>query len=402
MCKKAKEFSSESSSENFSYLKEKENDITFQELVKYMSLEEKENNEEEEIEEHINENEREKEKKEEEKEEKKEEKKEDEKEEEKKEEEKELKEDEKEEEKENEKGNKIYKEKNAPKNQEEFNYLEEANNYNLNNINQGDDVIQNIEDINGIKIQKISDYANNQINIITQNLIGMQSTGERTKLNIASGLNLINNKGEIKIKEDEKELKEYQKRNYRVIFVKGFFHNLINFINVLIENFNKKNQTKIDYLDWTNGNIYIHERICNALYLLDRKVIDALSSRAELFKGKDGFIKPKKKILPNKKLCYEIYKEKDEKMKIHEVIEVFDRKIKDLMDIYLNEVSPMQDHYKFFQRFEAYLNNPKNNIDKRKKKILIDVAYNYKSRLEEKITNHEHKRGSKAKIPEGE
>ena len=37
------------------------------------------------------------------------------------------------------------------------------------------------------------------------------------------------------------------------------------------------------------------------------------------------------------------------------------------MDIYLNKVSPKEDYYKYFQRFEEYLNNPENKIDKEKK-----------------------------------
>ena len=368
MCEKAKEFPSESFSD--SYFKQKnnesDNDITSQDLEERL-LEEKESNEEEEIEEEEN-----KEEKEEEKEDKKEEK--------------------KEEEKEKENGKNI-----ALINEEDFNNLEDINNNLNNDINKGNDEIQNIEDINKIRTFNNYNHSNYQINIITQNSMGISSTRERTQPNIPLSLNPQNNGGKEKIKEGKKK-EEYEKRNYYKTFVITFFHNLIDFINALIKKYNEKNQTEINYLKWKNGNIYYHSRVYNALHLLDRKAINALSTRAHLYKQKDNSIIPITKNLPNKELCYKIYKEKDEKNKIHEVIAVFDKKIKDLIDIYLNKVLPKEDYYKYFKRFEESLNNTK--IKEENKEFLIDCAYNYVSRLKQKIENPQNKRGSKCKIPD--
>ena len=57
------------------------------------------------------------------------------------------------------------------------------------------------------------------------------------------------------------------------------------FINRLIEKYNKENHTNISCLELINGNYYIHN-LKNSLYLLDRTVIQALSTRVELVIGK--------------------------------------------------------------------------------------------------------------------
>ena len=365
MCEKAKEFPSSSFSDSYLLIKENKSDISSEELEKQNIIEEEgEGNEEEE----------------------------------------EKEEDEKEDEKEEEKENDIYNKNNGnilQINPEEFNNLEQANNImNLNdNINQGNDDIQNVENINEIGKQNIN--ANKEVNLVTQNTIGMQPTGASTTQKITS-LNTQNNFGKIKIKpkiKQFKDLKEFEKRNYYKTFVKDFFRDLINFINVLIEKFNKKNNTNINCLKWKNGNIYCHANVYNELYLLDRKAIKALTSRAQLYKEKDGSIKAYTTPLPNKEICYNIYKEEDEKMKIHEVIAVFDTKIKDLMDIYLKKVFPQEDFYKSFQKYEEYLNNTENQIEEEKKELLIEIGNSYKSKLKEKIDNPDNKRGPKPRIP---
>ena len=167
---------------------------------------------------------------------------------------------------------------------------------------------------------------------------------------------------------------------------------LVIFINKLVEEFNTNNHTNISGLELINGEKYYHHNYKNQLYLLDRTIIEALSTRVEFFEDKDNIIETKTENLKNKDICDFIYNEIDEKKRINKVIEVFKKTIREVMAIY-NEDKHEDELYKNFNTFGDFVKT----VDEGEKKILTDIAHNYESIITKKINENEHKRGPKPK-----
>ena len=142
-----------------------------------------------------------------------------------------------------------------------------------------------------------------------------------------------------------------------------------------------------------NGNYFIHN-LKNSLYLLDRTVIQALSTRVEIVLDEDNKEIEEEENLSNKELCDSIYNEKDQQKRIKNVIEVFNKTIRELMKIY-NEDKHEDELYKYFDTFGEYVNN---NVKDEKKEILIKIGKNYESKITKKIKDDKHRKGQKCKF----
>ena len=312
---------------------------------------------------------------------------------------------------------------NENNNQEGFNMLEDNqnnNNNNINNINQENE-LNNFGNIQNLGTQNLNKINEKGINVPQPQSKAIKSTDEMTNTNIkiifkesSSKIEIKNeeeddeeedenedeeeNEEEIKkienkkVKKSKKGKNEHDIRNLYPKYVKRFFKDLVIFINRLIEKFNKDNNTNISYLESINGEFYIHN-LKNSLYLLDRTVIQALSTRVELVIDEDGKEKQTIKISVNKDLCDSIYNEIDENKKIHNVIKVFNKTVRELMKIY-NEDKHEDESYRYFDTFGDYVNTLKDG-KKDKKEILIKIGKNYESILTKKIYDNKHTRGPK-------
>ena len=297
---------------------------------------------------------------------------------------------------------------NENNNQEEFNILDDNqnnNNINNNNINQKNEIIPNFGNIRNLQTQNMNKINQKDINVPQPESIQNKSTGEMTNIKI-----VFENPLKIEIKEEDKKHdvinkkdysnnkkddKEHDFRNYYPEYIKRFFRDLVIFINRLIEEFNKENHTNISVLQLINGNKYYHSNLKNALYLLDRTVIEALSTRVELVRGEDNQEKKEVEYLPNYDICSSIYRETDEKKRINKVIEVFKKTIRELMKIY-NEEEHEDELFKYFNTFGEYVNT----VNDEKKEILIEIGKNYESIITKKLNDNKHKRGPKPKLKE--
>ena len=293
-------------------------------------------------------------------------------------------------------------------NQEQFNILDDnqnnnSNNNNINNfISQENEIAKNFDNIQNLEMQNMNKIDQKYINVPQPQSMPNKSTGEMTNIKII--FEESPSKIEIKKEEEEKEDKKIEDnnkkddkknniKNYYPEYIKRFFKDLVIFINRLIEKFNKENHTNISGLQLINGNKYYHSNLKNALYLLDRTVMQALSTRVEFVKGEDNKEKEVIENLANFDICSSIYNETDEKNRINKVIEVFNKTIRELMTIY-NEYKHEDELYKYFNTFGEYVNT----VSDEKKEILIDIGKNYESIITKKINENEHKRGPKPKL----
>ena len=284
-------------------------------------------------------------------------------------------------------------------NQIEFNILDDNqnNNNNNNNINQENELTKNFGIIQNLETQNMKKINQKEINLPQPQSLANKSTGEMTNIKIEESPSNIEKKEEDIKKGDKnkKDDKEHDIRNLYPEYVKRFFKDLVIFINRLIENFNKNNQNNISYLKFINGNKYYHSNLKNALYLLDRTVKEALSTRVELIKGKDNQETEDIEYLPNFDICSSIYNETDENKRINNVIEVFKKTIRELMKIY-NEDKHEDELFKYFNTFKEYVNT----VNDEKKEILNEIGKNYESIIIKKLNDNKHKRGPKPKLKE--
>ena len=140
----------------------------------------------------------------------------------------------------------------------------------LNSFNQENNFEINKEKPKNIQNQEKTMHRNQNSNLENK------TTKETTKeiFNIIH----VNSEGEssegeeiIEEENNNKNNQDYKNRNIPVRFVKNFFKDLVKFINILIRNFNKENNTKIESLKLINGENYIHHNLINRLHLLDVK-----------------------------------------------------------------------------------------------------------------------------------
>ena len=289
-------------------------------------------------------------------------------------------------------------ENNNQENQIEFNILDDNQNKN-NNINQDNEVGKNFGIIQNLGTQNMKTINQKDINAPQPESLANKSTGEMTNIKIIfeESPSFFEKKEEDKKEGDKnkKDGKEHDIRNLYPEYVKRFFKDLVIFINRLIENFNKDNQTNISCLKLINGNKYYHSNLKNTLYLLDRTVIEALSTRVEFIKGEDEQEKEDVEFLPNLDICSSIYNETDENKRINNVIEVFKKTIREIMKIY-NENKHEDELFKYFNTFGEYVNT----VSAEKKDILIEIGKNYESIITKKLNDNKHKRGPKPKLKE--
>ena len=279
---------------------------------------------------------------------------------------------------------------------ENFNILDDNQNNNYyNNLNLENEISKNnFGNIQNLETQNMK-ILNQKIINKPQQSTTKKSTGEATQINIIykeSPEKIEKEKEEKKIHNNKNGDKEYKIRNLYPKYFKKFFKDLVIYINRLIEEFNLNNHTNISSLELINGEKYYHHNFKNQLYLLDRTVMEALSTRVEFIEDEDKKLEKKIEELKNKDICNSIYNEKDEKKRINKVIKIFKKTIRELMKVY-NEEKHEDELYKYFNTFWEFVKT----VDENEKKILTEIAQNYESIIIKKINDNEHKRGPKPK-----
>ena len=170
----------------------------------------------------------------------------------------------------------------------------------------------------------------------------------------------------------------------RTQYIKSFFGKLQKFIRFLMKDFNdKKDDIKDKILPLyqpQNCKIFIRIMAENAYrdFCQEKKVYEILQINEKERRNTDDNIKVIDKIR-------NAVGEKRNK----DLIEVLEKPIKELMDIYRGIVNPEQDFYKHFESFQDYLNELKEKEDADPKKIAI-IKYqgmNYETILNEIIDN---------------
>lgn len=170
----------------------------------------------------------------------------------------------------------------------------------------------------------------------------------------------------------------------RTQYIKSFFGKLQKFIRFLMNDFNdKKDDIKDKILPlYQPQNCKIFTRIMaeNAYrdFCQEKKAYEILQINEKERKNTDDNIKVIDKIRNA------VGEKRNENL-----IEVLEKPIKELMDIYRGIVNPEQDFYKHFERFQDYLNELKENEDADPKKIakLEYQGMNYEAILNEIIDN---------------
>lgn len=170
----------------------------------------------------------------------------------------------------------------------------------------------------------------------------------------------------------------------RTQYIKSFFGKLQKFIRFLMKDFNdKKDDIKDKILPlYQPQNCKIFTRIMaeNAYrdFCQEKKVYEILQINEKERKNTDDNIKVIDKI-----------RSAEGEKRNEDLIEVLEKPIKELMDIYRGIVDPEQDFYKHFESFQDYLNELKEKEDADPKKIAI-IKYqgmNYETILNEIIDN---------------
>ena len=179
----------------------------------------------------------------------------------------------------------------------------------------------------------------------------------------------------------------------RTMYIKSFMGKLQHFIIKLMHIFNMQKENEKDKIlpvfDFQNCNIFIKISAKEAYetFCLEKKTSEILSSN-----DKEG------KNTSNIKIIDKIINTVGEKRN-EDLIEVLDKPIKELMDIYRDKINPKKDFYKHFKRFQDYLNElrHKEDADSKQIKIIEEQGLNYEAILLN-IINHDCKPGPKSKI----
>ena len=150
----------------------------------------------------------------------------------------------------------------------------------------------------------------------------------------------------------------------RTQYIKSFFGKLQKFIRFLMKDFNdKKDDIKDKILPlYQPQNCKIFTRIMaeNAYrdFCQEKKVYEILQINEKERKNTDDNIKVIDKI-----------RSAEGEKRYEDLIEVLEKPIKELMDIYRGIVNPEQDFYKHFESFQDYLNELKEKEDADPKKL---------------------------------
>ena len=179
---------------------------------------------------------------------------------------------------------------------------------------------------------------------------------------------------------EEKEKKKIREDNKQISYVKRFFKELVKFINVLIEKFNNKRGKHINFYSIINTDNYIKHGSSDALELLEKKAYEVLS--VEINGNRENI------DLINS-IIYA-----DEENRNEELVEVLNKTIKQLMDIYRND-NIENDFYKDFKRFKAHLDEFEKKPEE--KEILKNQGINYENILKQKKENPQKGRHKKNK-----
>ena len=181
-------------------------------------------------------------------------------------------------------------------------------------------------------------------------------------------------------------------RNFRNIYLRNFFDNLLGFIDYLIEDCYQNNIISPIPLRLIKKEYLILHNAEEQYNMLDKKAIDFLKIDINDKVIKDG--KEKEVELYNKKLS-SIYKgENDQEDKITSVL---NKTIRDLIEVYNEKVIPKEDYYQHFVRFEEYLSNLKRD-NNYKEQMRIVGKVRFIERLKIELFDNRNKKGRKAQI----
>ena len=171
-----------------------------------------------------------------------------------------------------------------------------------------------------------------------------------------------------------KEDKKIKKESLRISYVRHFFIDLVAFINFLINKFNKKKGKNCKCLIAISTELFIKYGAEEAKKMLERKARDVLSEEND--KNKE-----------NIKLIDTIINTHDENKNI-ELIEVLNKTIQELMNIYRNDKIHKDDIFRNFHRFPEFLTTLKK--PENQKKIFEEQAMNYEKIINGIIENNCH------------
>ena len=247
---------------------------------------------------------------------------------------------------------------------------------------------------------------NNNINSINRRpIFGIikDKRPNQTIANTTTRYTTNNNNGNVqieKVKEKQKDENNnkiegtfHDDRNFRNIYLRNFFDNLLGFIDYLIEDCYQNNIISPIPLRLIKKEYLLSHNAEEQYNMLDKKAIDFLKIDINHYKViKDG--KEKDVELYNKKLS-SIYKgENDQEDKITSVL---NKTIRDLMEVYNGKVIPKEDYYQHFVRFEEYLSNLKRDNDY-KEQMRVVGKERFIKRLNIELFDNSEKKGPKAQI----
>ena len=251
---------------------------------------------------------------------------------------------------------------------------------NINNININDNNVNNIS-INENNVNNISINDNNINNInINDNNVNNTNINDDNINNINTNNNNENYK---------KKTSAHKERDFKIYYIKSFLNNLIDFINKLIDIYDRANNTKINHLLTINKEYYVKYGAKDVLNFIQKRAIDVLIiDTSKVKNGKEEDIKTF-----NEKLL--MITNPSGKYRNDNIISVLNKTIKELMDIYRELKEPEEEYYKFFKRFEEHINSL--NKDDEYKKCLRKSGLEYEMYYNRLLYDNEHKRGPKAK-----
>ena len=297
------------------------------------------------------------------------------------------------------------------KNTEQFNYLKEGVSAVPPN-NNVDENFQINQEINNNNENNQINTENNNINNINKRPNFGITKDKRPNQTIANRTTTFTTKAEngniqkiekVEEKEKQKDVNNnkiegtfHNSRNFRDIYLRNFFDNLLGFIDYLIEDCYQNNIISPIPLKLIKKEYIISRKAEEQYNMLDKKAIDVLKIDINHYKViKDG--KEKDVELYNQKLLWSYKGENAQKEKLLQITSVLNKKIGYLMEVYLGKVIPEEDYYRHFVRFKEYLSNLKRDNDyKEKLKNVAEVEFI--ERLNIVLFNDSHKRGRKAQI----
>ena len=184
----------------------------------------------------------------------------------------------------------------------------------------------------------------------------------------------IESKIEIQPKIEIKNNKKIRKDTLRISYVTHFFKDLVDFINFLINKFNKEKRKNFKFLIPINTKLYIKYGAEGAKKMLESKAKDVLCGESDKIRNTG-----------NINLINTIINSNDKNI---ELIEVLNKTIQELMIIYRNDKIHKDDYFKNFHRFPEYLK--KLSKSEETKKAFEEQAMNYEKNINDIIDNSCH------------